>query len=146
VNNAAHKGTLFAKAHAYVFYVLRSTSRSAWNDGLEDWKALGIMSLAMAFAALTIVCSVSIYLQRRVFLPSAKLPFVTLWSAIMFGLLVFNHYSLAFERKWSRFEGEFQHQSMVTQIIGGVVVWLSVILIVLAAEWTGSIAFKLPAT
>jgi hypothetical protein len=140
------KGTLFAKAHAYIFYALRSTAKSAWNDGLEDWKALVVMSLAMGFAALTLVCIVSISIRHRMFLPNAKLPFVALWSMVMIGFLVFNHYSLMFENKWSRFKGEFQHQSEATRTIGFISVWVSVILIMVAAEWAGSIAIKLPAT
>jgi hypothetical protein len=140
------KGTLFAKAHAYIFYALRSTAKSAWNNGLEDWKALVVMSLAMGFAALTLVCIVSISTRHRMFLPNAKLPFVALWSMVMIGFLVFNHYSLMFENKWSRFKGEFQHQSEAARTIGSISVWVSVILIVLAAEWAGSIAIKLPVT
>jgi hypothetical protein len=136
----------FAKAHAYVFYALRSTAKSAWNDGLEDWKALAVMSLAMGFASLTFVCMVSIIIRHRVFLPNAKPPFVALWSIVMIGFLVFNHYSLVFENKWSRFKSEFQHQSEVTRTIGFISVWVSVVLMVLAAEWAGSIAIKLPAT
>jgi hypothetical protein len=144
VKSTAHNAGLFAKVQAYIFYILRSTSRAAWNDGLEDWKALAIMSFAMASVLLTIVCIISMCLQRRVLLPSGKLPFVTLWSAVMMGLAVFNHYSLVFERRWSRFEREFQHQSNVMRVIGSISVWVILVLIVLAAEWTGSIAFKLP--
>lgn len=36
----------------------------------------------------------------------------------MIGFLVFNHYSLMFESKWSRFKGEFQHQSEATPTMG----------------------------
>ena len=64
----------------------------------------------------------------------------------MIGFLVFNHYSLVSENKWSRFKGEFQHQSEATRTIGFIFVWVSVVLIVFAAEWAGSIAIKLPAT
>lgn len=137
---------LFAKIQAYVFYVFRRTSKSAWNDGLEDWKALGVMSLAMGFLVLVVVSIISICLQHRVLLPSGKVPFVILWSAVMIGLLVFNHYSLVYERRWSRFEHEFQYQSNAMKVIGGITVWVTLILIVLAAEWTGSIAIKLPTT
>jgi hypothetical protein len=79
------------------------------------------------------------------FLPIAKLPFFALWSMVMIGFLVFNHYSLMFENKWSRFKGEFQHRSEATRTIGFISVWVSVILIMVAAEWAGSIAIKLPA-
>jgi hypothetical protein len=48
-----------------------------------------------------------------------------------------------FENKWSRFKGEFQHQSEATRIIGFIFVWVSLVLIVLAVEWAGSIAIKL---
>lgn len=135
---------LFAKAQAYVFYILRRTSKSAWNDGLEDWKALALISLAMGFVLLVVVCIISICLQHRVLLPSRKAGFVTLWSIVMISLLVFNHYSLVFENRWSRFERGFQHQSNAMRVIGSITVWVTLILIVLAAEWAGSIAFKLP--
>jgi hypothetical protein len=51
-----------------------------------------------------------------------------------------------FERRWSRFEREFEHQSNVMRVIGSITVWVTLILIMLAAEWTGSIAHKLPTT
>jgi hypothetical protein len=144
VKSTTRKPGLFAKVQAYAFYALRCTSKSAWNDGLEDWKALAVMSLAMGSVALAIVSSISICLQHRVLLPSGKVSFVTLWSMVMIGFLVFNHYSLVFERRWSRFEREFEHQSNVMKVIGSITVWVTVILIVLATEWTGSIAFKIP--
>jgi hypothetical protein len=144
VKSAAHEPGLFRKVQAYAFYVLRRTSKSAWNDGLEDWKALAVLSLAMGSLALVVVSSVSICLEHRVLLPSGKVPFVTLWGMIMIGFLVFNHYCLVFERRWSRFEREFEHQSNAMKVIGSITVWVTVILIVLATEWTGSIAFKLP--
>src|SRR5476649_1670603 len=128
MKSTTEKGMLFAKAHAYAFYVLRRTARSAWNDGLEDWKALGVMSLAMGFLILVIASIISICLQRRV-LPSGKVPFVTLWSVVTIGFLVFNHYSLVFERRWSRFEREFEHQSNVMRVIGSITVWVTLILI-----------------
>jgi hypothetical protein len=143
VKSATHEAGLFAKVQAYVFYVLRRTSKSAWNDGLEDWKALGVMSLAMGFLTLVIVFIISIWLQRRV-LPSGKTPFVTLWGVVTIGSIVFNHYSLVFERRWSRFEREFEQQSNAMKVIGGIIVWAALVLILLAAEWTGSVALKLP--
>jgi len=140
-----YRGMLYSKVQASIFYaLLRTTSKSAWNIGSADWIVLGIMSFAMALAVLTIACIVSIFFQHRVFLPAAKTPFVTLWGSVGIGLLIFNYYSLVFEGKWSRFKGEFQHLSEATRTIGSIVVWVSVILIVLAAQWAATIAFKLP--
>jgi len=62
----AQIGRWLAKAHVYPFYVLRSTFKAVWDDGLENWKALVVMSVAAGFAALTVVSLVSIGLQRRV--------------------------------------------------------------------------------
>jgi hypothetical protein len=144
VKSITHKPGLFAKVNAYVFYVIRRTSKSAWDDGMEDWKALCLMSIVMAFGALGIVCVISICLQRRVLLPSGKVSFVALFSMVMMCFLGFNHYSLVFKHRWSRFEREFQHQSNPKRVIGSIIVWAALILIVLAAEWAGSIAIKLP--
>jgi len=59
-------------------------------------------------------------------------------------VVICNYYLLVADRKWSRFEKEFKRQSKMNRIITGIAVWLSLILIVAAAEWTGSIAWKLP--
>lgn len=144
MKNITHKLGLIAKVHAYIFYVIRRTSKSAWDDGMEDWKALGLMSIAMAFGALGILCGISICLQRRVLLPTSKVSFVALLSVVMMCFLGFNHYSLVVKHRWSRFEREFQHQSNPKRVIGSVIVWVALILVVLAAEWAGSFAFKLP--
>lgn len=135
---------LFAKGHAYVFYIFRRTAKSAWNDGLEDWKALFLMSLAMGFFLLIIVCTISIGLHHRVLLPKGKLPAGTLWSAIMIGFLIYNHHSLVFEHRWTRFEREFQLQSEAMKVFSAIALFSMLILIVATAEWTGSIAWKLP--
>jgi hypothetical protein len=140
----AQIGRWLAKAHAYPFYVLRSTFKAAFDDGLENWKALVVMSVAAGFAALTVVSLVSIGLQHRVLLPGGKHAFMMLWGTVGLGLVILNYYTLISGSKWSRFEREFQHRSKVMRICGGVAVWVSLILIVVVTEWTGSIAWKLP--
>lgn len=141
-----HRGLSIVKAHAYVFYLLRSTAKAAWNDGFEDGKAVMVMTLAMLLVGITLACIVSILLKHRVFLPNTKLYFVGLWSGIMGGFLVLNQYSLIYKKKWRRFEHEFQLQPSTTRIAATIAVWVAVILIVAAAEWTGSIALKLPSS
>jgi hypothetical protein len=132
------------RAQALVFYALRSTFKWAWDDGLEDWKALLVMSVAMNFAAISVVNVISIALQRRVLLPDTKLLFVILWGTVGVGLVILNHYTLMYGRKWSRFEGEFRHAPKTVRMCAGVAVWVILILCVVTAEWTGSIAWKLP--
>jgi len=124
--------------------VLRSTFKAVSDDGLEDWKALLIMTVAMGFAALTVTNIVSIGLAHRVLLSNEKRQFMTLWGTLGLGLMLLNHYTLIYGRKWSRFEREFQHRSKAMRICGGVAVWVSLPLLVVAAQWTGSIAWKLP--
>jgi hypothetical protein len=130
--------------HAYTFYVLRSTFKAASDDGLEDWKALLFMTVAMDFAALTVTSIVSICLEHRVLPLDEKRQFMTLWGTVVLGLMFLNHYTLIYSRKWSRFEREFQHHSKAMRICGGVAVWVSLLLLVVATLWTGSIASKLP--
>jgi branched-subunit amino acid ABC-type transport system permease component len=133
-----------AKMHAYAFYLLRSTFKSVWNDGWDEWKALLVISAATEFAGLTIASVISIWLQRRVLLPQSKSEFLTVWGAVGFGLVILNYYTLLFGRKSSRHEEEFKCRSKMKRICGGVAVWLSIVLIIAASEWTGSIAWKLP--
>jgi hypothetical protein len=137
-------GRWLVKAHAYPFYVLRSTFKTVSTDGLEDWKALLVISVAMNFAAITVASIVSIAFQQRVLLPDTKQSFLMLWGTVIVGLLLINHYSLVYRGKWSQFEKEFQHLSKAARVGGSIAVWVSLILIVAAAEWTGSIAWKLP--
>jgi len=137
-------GRWLAKAHAYAFYVLRSTFKAVWDDGMEDWKALLFMTVAMGFAALTVTNLVSIGLEHRVLLSDEKRQFMMLWGPVYVGLTFLNHYTLMYSRKWSRFEREFQHHSKAMRICGGVAVWVSLLLLVVATLWTGSIASKLP--
>jgi hypothetical protein len=144
VKGLAHIGRWLAKAHAYPFYVLRSTFKAVFDDGLEDWKALLVMSVAANFAALSVVSLVSIGLQHRVLLPNGKQPFLMLWGTVYASLVFLNYYTLISGRKWSRFEREFQHRSKTMRFCGGVAVWACLILLVVAAYWTGSIAWKLP--
>jgi hypothetical protein len=133
-----------AKIHAYTFYVLRSTFKSAWNDGLEEWKALLFISVGTGFAGLTITSIISISLQRRVLLPQSKPEFLTLWGVIGFGLVSLNYYTLVLDHKWSRFEEQFKFRSKMNRVCGSVAVWVGLILIIAAAEWTGSLAWRLP--
>lgn len=137
-------GRWLANAHAYWFHVTRSTFKALWDDGLEDWKALLVIYVAMLFAALAGAATISIALRHRVLLPDAKQPFMMLWGAIGLSLTVINYFTLVSRHKWSRLERDFQHLSKATRLFGGVMVWVSMILVVLAAEWTGSIAWKLP--
>jgi hypothetical protein len=140
----ANSGQWLAKPHAYAFFVLRSTFKAVWNDAWVEWKALLLISVATLSAGLTIACVISICLQRRVLLPQSKAEFMTLWGVIGLGLAILNYYTLVFARKWSRFEREFECRPKMNRVIGGVAVWLSLILIVAVTEWTGSIAWKLP--
>ena len=43
-------GSKLARAHAFAFYAIRGTFQWIWDDGLQDWKALLFISLAMFFA------------------------------------------------------------------------------------------------
>ncbi len=69
---------------------------------------------------------------------------MTLWGVVGMSLFILNHYILVFERKWYRFEREFESRPKLDRVIGGVAVWVSLILIVAVTEWAGSIAWKLP--
>ena len=144
VKGFAYSGRWLAKLHAYAFFVLRGTFKAVWNDAWEEWKALVVMSVATVSAGLTIASVISICLQRRVLLPQSKAEFVTLWGVVGVSLVILNYYSLVLGRKWSRFEEEFDSGSKRNRVIGGIAVWLSLILIVAVTEWTGSIAWKLP--
>lgn len=124
------------------FCVLRSTFKWTWDDGLEDWKAILVMSVAANFGAIAVANMTSIALERRVLLPETKPMFVTLWGSVGMGLVILNHYTLIYERKWSRFEEDFQRVSKVVRMSGGLAVWITLILFIVAAEWTGSIARK----
>lgn len=141
----AYTGRWLAKVHAYVFYVLRSTFRRVWNDAWEEWKALLVISVAALFLGFTIASIISICLQRRVLLPESKSEFLALWGGVGFSLVLLNYYTLIFGRKWSRFEEEFEMRSKTKRVCGVVAVWASMILIIAASEWTGSVAWKLPA-
>ena len=90
----AHIGRWLAKASAYPFYMLRSTFKAVSDDGLEDWKALVVMSVATGFAALTVVSLVSIDLQHRVLLPNGKQSFLMLCGPVGVGLVLLNYYTL----------------------------------------------------
>jgi len=137
-------GRSFARTHAYSFYVIRSTFKSLSNDGLEDWKALLVVTVAMLFAALEGVAAVSIALQHRVLLPDAKQSFRMLWGTVALSVAAINYYTLVNRRRWSTFEREFQHRSKATRLMGGFVVWASMILIAAVARWMLSLAWMLP--
>jgi branched-subunit amino acid ABC-type transport system permease component len=144
VKNLANSGRWLAKLDAYAFYVLRSTFKAAWNDKWEEWKALLIISAATVSVGLTIASVISICLQKRVLLPQSKAEFVTLWGVVGLSLIILHYYSLVSRRKWSRFEEEFESRSKMNRVIGGIAVWVSLIIIIAVTEWTGSIAWKLP--
>jgi hypothetical protein len=133
-----------AKMHAYAFFVLRSTFKAAWNDSWVEWKALMFISVAKLSVGITFASVISICLQRRVLLPQSKAEFVTLWAVIGLTIVILNYYTLVLGRKWSRFEREFECRPKMSRVIGGIAVWVSLILIVAATEWTMSIAWKLP--
>ena len=122
---------------------MRSTFQWTWDDGLQDWKALLIMTVAMCFAAFSGVTAVSIALQHRL-LPHAKQDFVTLWGVVALGFTAINYWTLVRQRRWSRFEREFRHLSNGKRLGLGVVVWASVILIVGVAEWMALLTRRLP--
>ena len=144
VKDIEYSGRWLAKLHAYVFYVLRGTFKTAWNDGWEEWKALLVISVAAEFAAITIASLISISLQRRVLLPQLKPDFLTLWGLVGFCLVILNYDTLVSGRKWSRFEEEFKCRSNMNRVLGSVAVWAGLVLLVVATEWTGSIVWRLP--
>jgi branched-subunit amino acid ABC-type transport system permease component len=133
-----------AKVHAYVFYVLCGTFKKIWNDDWEEWKALLFISVAGLFLGLTAVSIISICVQRRVLLPQSKSEFLTIWGGFGFSLVILNYYTLIFGRKWSRFKEEFETRSKTNRVSSGAAFWVGLILIIAAAEWTGSIVWKLP--
>jgi hypothetical protein len=102
------------------------------------------MSVAAEFAGLTIASIISICLQRRVLLPQSKAEFLTVWGMVGLGLAGLNYYILVFDRKGLRFDDETKCGSKTSRLYGGVAVWVGLVLIVAASEWTGSIAWKLP--
>jgi len=137
-------GTWFARAHAYSFYVTRRTFKALSNDGLEDWKALLVITVAMLFTALDAVAAMSIALQHRVLLPDAKQSFGVLWATVTFSLTALNYFTLLNRHRWTRFEREFQHLPKPAQLLRGFGVWASMILLVAVARWMLLIAWKLP--
>ena len=137
-------GRKLARAHAYAFYVIRGTFQWTWDDGLQDWKALLFISVAMSFAVFSGVTAVSIALQHRMLLPDAKQRFMTLWRTVTVGLTAINYWNLVRRRRWSRFERDFRHVSKGKRLALGAVVWASVILIVGVAEWMAFLTRKLP--
>jgi branched-subunit amino acid ABC-type transport system permease component len=137
-------GRGLARAHAYWFYVARNTFKALFDDGLEDWKALLVITVAMLFTALDGVAAVSIVLQHRVLLPDARQSFRMLWGTVTFSVTAINYFTLVNRRRWSRFEREFQHVPKAPQRLRVFGVWASMILIVAVARWMLLIAWKLP--
>lgn len=135
---------LLAKAHAYAFHVLRDAFETVSDDGLQEWKALVVISVGMGFAGVAIASVASIILQHRVLLPDAKGSFIMLWGTVGAGVAVFNYCTLISGRKWCRFEREFQKESKAARFWGGAAVWVGLILVLAATEWTASVAWKLP--
>ena len=134
----------FARTHAYSFCVTRNTFKALWDDGLEDWKALLVLTVAMLFAALDGVAAVSIALQHRVLLPDTKEHFRILWGTAAFSLTAINYFTLVNRRRWTRFEREFRHHPKASRLLGGFVVWASMILVAAVTRWMVPIAWKLP--
>jgi hypothetical protein len=114
------------------------------DDGLEDSKAVFMMSLGTACFSIVVVSIVSIGLHHRFLLPNAKLPFVTLWGAVFLWWEIFYHYSLTHERKWARYERQFEHQSRLIRVLSDIGVWLTLFLLIVSAERAASIAWRLP--
>jgi len=137
-------GSKLARAHAFAFYAIRGTFQWIWDDGLQDWKALLFISLAMFFAVFSGVTAVSIALQHRILLPDAKQSFMTIWGTVGMGLTAINYWTLVRRRRWSRFEREFRHVSKGKRLAFGTVVWASVILIVGVTEWMAQCVRNLP--
>ena len=138
-------GRCFARTHAYLFYVIRNTFKALSDDGLEDWKALLVITVAMLFAALDGVAAVSTGLQHRVLLPETRAHFRILWGTAAFSLTAINYFTLVNRRRWTRFEREFHRHPKANRLLGGFVVWASMILVVAVARWMLSIAWRLPA-
>lgn len=144
VNGFAVVYRWLAKTHAYAFYVVRIGFKAAFDDGWEDWKALLVITVAMLFAAFTVTFLLSIGFQHFL-LPTSSERFLIVWGPITIGLAFTNYYALVADRKWVRFEAEFRHYSRTMLVWSGIAVWATLILFIVLAYWTGSIASKFPA-
>jgi hypothetical protein len=137
-------GNLSRKTYAFVFEVFRRTFKAIWNDGWQEWKALLVLSVGAGFALLAVAAIISIVVHRRILLPQSEPAFLTVWGSIGIGIVIFNYCNLMLDRKASHFEREFESLSKISRVYRCIAVWASLILIVAAGEWTGSIAWKLP--
>lgn len=102
-----------------------------------------MLSVAMLFATLTGALVGSIILQHRLF-SYDKSQFMTLWGGIAFAVGGGNYYALVVGRRWSRFEHEFKRLSNAKRVLGGIMVWVSLILFVAASLWLWQVARSLP--
>lgn len=144
MKSITHDQNSIARIQAFVFCVLQKGFKSIWDDGMAEWKAIFVMSIATTFALVSLAAITSITLQRRVLLPDARSLFTILWGGVSAALFTFNYLTLLSEDKWSRFEADFRHTPKLIRIWIGVAVCAGVILIFVTAQWTVTIASKLP--
>jgi hypothetical protein len=130
----ANMAQWFAKAHAYVFYVLRTSFKAIMDDGWEDWKAITIIGVAMISVVFVAQGIAETALGHRLHWLS-NWPERILLGAVLVGA---NHYTLVADRKWSRFEPGFRHRSKAARIFGLIAVWLGILLTVIAAAEVAS--------
>jgi hypothetical protein len=131
-----------ARLHAYTFYVLRTTFKALFDDGLENWKALLVITAAMNFAAMIGVSALSIALGYEI-VPTEH--FKMVWVSMGFALAFVNYYSLIERARWSRFEREFREHARAARVAGFVVVWVGVTLVCMFGPSVAIIAARLPA-
>ncbi len=133
------------KTYAFIFEVFRRSFKAIWNDGWHEWKAVFVLSVGVGFALLAMAAIISISVHRRVLFPQAEPAFLTLWGSIGIGIVIFNYLYLIANRKAACFQREFERLSTTKRVYGCIAVWTSLLLILAASEWIGSIAWKLPA-
>lgn len=136
-------GLLIAKLHAYIFFVILRPFK-ALNDRRGEFKANVILSMGMLFGALTITNLASIGFGHRLLLAKYEEESVTaFWVAICFGIGILNTYMLVIGNRWSRFEQDFQRYPAWVKSGSSIVVWWSLVVILVAIGWTGSLVGKL---
>jgi hypothetical protein len=131
------------KAHAYVFYVLRCSSKAIMDDGWEDWKAVTFLGAAMISVVFIVIGLAEVALGHHLHWSSKWSEGILIGFVIVI-IVVTNHYTLVSHRKWSRFESDFRHRSKTAAVSGFVAVWLGLLLIVIAAAAVASLDRDLP--
>jgi hypothetical protein len=114
------------------------------NDRLGEWQALLALSAATLFAVIDVVSLISILLGYRVLLPHSKGEFLSLWTSIGLSLYILNFKTLVSNRKWCRYEQEFQKYSNVYKVCVGVIFVICVVMLFETSLHAGWNAFQLP--